>query len=57
MIEDAQIKVHPNTLSIMISTTLQTKQTLVKSITFEQFLELVQALAEIVLRKGFRTNP
>lgn len=57
MIEDAQVRVHPNTLSIMISTTLQTKQTLVKSITFEQFLELVQALAEIVLRKGFKTNP
>ncbi len=41
----------------MISTTLQTKSTLIKSISFEQFLELVQALAEIVLQKSYKINP
>jgi len=43
--EDCQVKLHPNELSILISTTLQLKASLIKSISFDQFLDLVQALS------------
>lgn len=57
MVDDASIKLHQNDLSIMISTTLQTKTSLIKAITFNQFLELLNSLSELVSPKLFSTNP
>lgn len=57
MVDDADIKLHQNDLSIMISTTLQTKTSLIKAITFNQFLELLNSLSELVSPKLFSTNP
>lgn len=53
IVEDAGIKIHTNDLAIMISTTLQTKCSLIKAIYFDQFLELLNALAEIISPKMF----
>lgn len=41
----------------MISTTLQLKQSLIKAIYFDQFLELVNALSQLYYQKLFSVNP
>jgi hypothetical protein len=54
IVEDSGInKIHQNDLSIMISTTLQTKCSLIKAINFDQFLELLNSLSELVAPKLF----
>ena len=54
IVEDARIKLHQNDLSIMISTTLQTKNSLIKQISFGQFLELLNSLSELISPKLFQ---
>jgi hypothetical protein len=41
----------------MMSTTLQTKTNLIKSINFTQFLNLLSALSELCNPKLFKTKP
>ena len=57
LVEDAQVSIHHNDLSIMISTTLQTKSSCVKAIYFGYFLELLNALSELLSPKLFREDP
>ena len=44
-------------LAILLSTTLQLKVNIIKSITFEQFLNLISALSESKDPKKFKANP
>lgn len=57
LVEDAEVNIHQNDLSIMISTTLQTKSSCVKAIYFDQFLDLLNALSELLSPKLFREDP
>lgn len=41
----------------MMSTTLQTKTNIVKSINFEQFLSLLRPLAELTFAKSYAKSP
>lgn len=57
IVDDAQIKIHQNDLSIMVSTTLHTRTSCIKAIYFDQFLELLNALSELLTPKLFKENP
>ena len=48
IVGDSKVRVaDKNQLSIMMSTTLQTKTNIIKSINFDQFLKLLTPLAEL----------
>lgn len=58
IVELSRVKVPvKNSLSIMMSTTLQTKTNIVKSINFEQFLSLLRPLAELTFAKSYAKSP
>ena len=57
MVRDSGVKTPENTISIMMSSTLKTKQNLMNRINFHQFLNLVSGLAELVFPQIFRQNP
>ena len=57
LVRDAGITISENKISIMMSSCLQTKTNLIKSISFPQFLELCSALSELLTPKIFAKNP
>jgi len=58
IVEESKVKIAvKNSLSIMMSTTLQTKTNIVKSITFDQFLSLLRPLAELSFVKTYSKSP
>ena len=58
IVEDSNVKVPvKNSLSILMSNTLQTKTNLIKSISFEQFLSLLAPLAELCYSKTYLKSP
>lgn len=54
---DSGISVSENKVSIMMSQILQTKTNLIKQIDFEQFLDLLRGLSELVEPELFLKSP
>ena len=56
IVKDAEFSISENNLCIMMSTALQMKVNLIKAISFEQFCNLISALAELNDPRKFKRD-
>jgi hypothetical protein len=57
IVKESGIAISEASLGILLSTTLQMKTNLIKMVTFQQFLSLISAVAEVKDPKKFKANP